>query len=230
MGGAGRLLDRRRLLEKGVYQIIYGNCLPHRFVSPWLQFKIHSVRFSCFNSTVAYSTDCIACIVLYFPFFNNVLFLFFTEPLCVITEFAPYGDLLGFLRKKRGLSDGYYNIEYLPQRNLTSKRLMQFASEIADGMAFLSSEKVCIFCILWFYGNRPHRVNKIKTFGISLKRFTYSYEAVTLMCDIKAQTSKIPFRLQKILRQTMNPSRTTRSMLVTYGVNFSFFVNFTIFR
>ncbi|KAM7442955.1 hypothetical protein ABFA07_008214 [Porites harrisoni] len=65
-----------------------------------------------------------------------------SEPLCVITEFAPYGDLLGFLRKKRGFSDGYYNIEYLPQRNLTSKKLMQFASEIADGMAFLSSEKI----------------------------------------------------------------------------------------
>lgn len=120
----------------------------------------------------------------------------------MITEFAPYGDLLGFLRKKRGFSDGYYNIEYLPQRNLNSKKLMQFASEIADGMAFLSSEKVCIFCILWFYGNRPHRVNKIKTFGM----FADSYEAVILMCDMEAQTSKIPFRLQKILRQTMNPS------------------------
>ena len=59
MGGAGRLLDRRRLLERGIYQIIYGNCLPHRFLSPWLQFKIRSVRFSCFNSTVAYRTDCI---------------------------------------------------------------------------------------------------------------------------------------------------------------------------
>jgi len=115
----------------------------------------------------------------------------------VITEFAPYGDLLGFLRKKRGLSDGYYNIEYLPQRNLTSKKLMQFASEIADGMAFLSSEKVCIFCILWFYRNRLHKANKIKTFGISLKRFADSYEAVTLMCDMKAQTVKTPFQVAK---------------------------------
>lgn len=115
----------------------------------------------------------------------------------MITEFAPYGDLLGFLRKKRGFSDGYYNIEYLPQRNLNSKKLMQFASEIADGMAFLSSEKVCIFCILWFYGNRPHRVNKIKTFGISLKRFADSYEAVILMCDMEAQTSKNSFQIAK---------------------------------
>ena len=60
----------------------------------------------------------------------------------MITEFAPYGDLLGFLRKKRGLKDNYYNIEHLPKRNLTSKQLMRFAWEIADGMAYLSSVKV----------------------------------------------------------------------------------------
>ena len=83
---------------------------------------------------------------------------------------------------------------------------MQFASEIADGMAFLSSEKVCIFCILWFYRIRLHKANKIKTFGISLKRFADSYEVVTLMCNMVAQTAKLRFRLQNILRQTMNPS------------------------
>ena len=61
----------------------------------------------------------------------------------MITEFAPYGDLLGFLRKKRGLKDDYYNIEQLPRGSFTSQQLMQFAWEIADGMAYLSSEKVC---------------------------------------------------------------------------------------
>lgn len=70
------------------------------------------------------------------------MYLNFVEPLCVITEFAPYGDLLGFLRKKRGLNDDYYDIEHLPRRNLTSKQLMKFASEIAAGMAHLSSAKV----------------------------------------------------------------------------------------
>ena len=61
----------------------------------------------------------------------------------MITEFAPYGDLLGFLRKKRGLKDCYYNVDHLPRRSLTSQQLMQFAWEIADGMAYLSSAKVC---------------------------------------------------------------------------------------
>lgn len=67
-----------------------------------------------------------------------------SEPLCVITEFTPYGDLLGFLRKKRGLEDDYCNIERLalPKRSVTSHQLMQFAWEIADGMAHLSSAKI----------------------------------------------------------------------------------------
>lgn len=64
------------------------------------------------------------------------------EPFCIITEFTPYGDLLGFLRKKRGLEDAYYNTERLPRRSVTSHQLMQFAWEIADGMAHLSSAKV----------------------------------------------------------------------------------------
>ena len=66
----------------------------------------------------------------------------FSEPLCVITEYAPYGDLLGFLRKKRGLRDDYYDIQQLPERSLTSQLLMKFAWEIADGMAHLSAAKV----------------------------------------------------------------------------------------
>lgn len=65
-----------------------------------------------------------------------------SEPLCVITEFAPYGDLLGFLRKKRGLRDDYYDIQQLPKRSLTSRLLMKFALEIADGMAHLSAAKI----------------------------------------------------------------------------------------
>ncbi|XP_022790268.1 uncharacterized protein LOC111329763 isoform X1 [Stylophora pistillata] len=65
-----------------------------------------------------------------------------SEPLCVITEFAPYGDLLGFLRKKRGFKDDYYSIQQLPSIRLTSRQLMTFAWQIADGMAHLSAAKI----------------------------------------------------------------------------------------
>ena len=55
----------------------------------------------------------------------------------------PYGDLLGYLRKSRGLNDTYFNNpDRKPETNLTSKQLMRFAWQIADGMAYLSSRKV----------------------------------------------------------------------------------------
>ncbi|CAH3157508.1 unnamed protein product, partial [Porites lobata] len=66
-----------------------------------------------------------------------------TDPLLVLIEYIPYGDLLGFLRKSRGLKDNYYkNPDIKPKTTLTSQQLIQFAWQIADGMEFLSSNKV----------------------------------------------------------------------------------------
>jgi len=60
-----------------------------------------------------------------------------------ITEYVPYGDLLGYLRKSRGLQDTYYNDpEIKPQSSLSSKQLFGFSWDIANGMEFLSSKKV----------------------------------------------------------------------------------------
>ena len=61
----------------------------------------------------------------------------------VMFEYIPYGDLLGFLRKSRGLNDNYYkDPDVNPSSSLTSQQLLKFAREIADGMAFLSANKV----------------------------------------------------------------------------------------
>lgn len=61
----------------------------------------------------------------------------------VMFEYIPYGDLLGFLRKSRGLNDNYYkDPDVNPSSFLTSEQLLKFAREIADGMAFLASNKV----------------------------------------------------------------------------------------
>ena len=71
---------------------------------------------------------------------------YFAEPLLVLIEYVPYGDLLGYLRKSRGLNDTYYNDpDIKPQTNLTSQQLMKFAWQIADGMNYLSSRSVRIF-------------------------------------------------------------------------------------
>ena len=66
------------------------------------------------------------------------------DPILVITEYVPYGDLLGYLRKSRGLNDTYYkDSDFKPQTTLMSQQLMSFAWQIADGMSYLSSKKVC---------------------------------------------------------------------------------------
>ena len=67
------------------------------------------------------------------------------DPLLVLIEYVPYGDLLGYLRKSRGLNDTYFkDPDVKPQTNLTTEQLMRFAWQIADGMVSLSSRKVCV--------------------------------------------------------------------------------------
>ncbi|XP_074634416.1 proto-oncogene tyrosine-protein kinase receptor Ret-like isoform X5 [Acropora palmata] len=66
-----------------------------------------------------------------------------SEPVLVLIEYVPYGDLLGYLRKSRGLNDTYYkDPDIKPKSNLTSQQLMKFAWQIADGMSYLSLRKV----------------------------------------------------------------------------------------
>ena len=63
----------------------------------------------------------------------------------VVTEYVLYGDLLGYLRRSRGLNDTYYkNPDVKPKTNLTSQQLLRFAWQIADGMNYLASEKVTV--------------------------------------------------------------------------------------
>ena len=63
----------------------------------------------------------------------------------MLIEYVPYGDLLGYLRKSRGLNDTYYeDPEIKPKTSLTSEQLMKFAWQIADGMSYLSLRKVSV--------------------------------------------------------------------------------------
>ena len=74
-----------------------------------------------------------------------ILYALFLEPLLVLIEYVPYGDLLGYLRKSRGLNDTYYeDPDVKPKSNLTSQQLMKFAWQIADGMSYLSLRKASI--------------------------------------------------------------------------------------
>ena len=58
----------------------------------------------------------------------------------VLIEYVPNGDLLGYLRKSRGMNDTYFeDSDIKPQTNLMSEQLMKFAWQVADGMSYLSS-------------------------------------------------------------------------------------------
>nr|XP_058941782.1 fibroblast growth factor receptor 3-like [Pocillopora verrucosa] len=61
----------------------------------------------------------------------------------VVVEYAQYGDLLGYLRKSRGVRDNYYSDPSVePRTSLTSKQLLRFAWQISDGMDYLSKKKI----------------------------------------------------------------------------------------
>ena len=87
--------------------------------------------------------------------FFLILFFFLQhisiDPLLVLIEYVPYGDLLGYLRKSRGLNDTYFkDPDVKPQTSLTAEQLMRFAWQVADGMLYLSSRKVRLQCFFLF--------------------------------------------------------------------------------
>ena len=70
----------------------------------------------------------------------------------MLIEYVPFGDLLGYLRKSRGLNDTYYkDPDIKPKTSLASQQLMKFAWEIADGMSYLSSKRVSYVLSFWTF-------------------------------------------------------------------------------
>jgi hypothetical protein len=65
-----------------------------------------------------------------------------TEPILIILEYLPYGDLLGYLRKSRGYQDDYNSGEKTPTSSISSGDMMRMAWMIADGMSYLEKIKV----------------------------------------------------------------------------------------
>jgi len=56
-------------------------------------------------------------------------------------EYLPCGDLLGYLRKSRGVDDKYHHGE-VAGVELNTYDLVSFAKQIATGMVFLGSRGV----------------------------------------------------------------------------------------
>ncbi|CAH3035803.1 unnamed protein product [Pocillopora meandrina] len=64
------------------------------------------------------------------------------DPSLIVLEYLVYGDLLGYLRKSRGIEDTYNIGEKGPSSSLREKDLLSFAWMIADGMNYLASMKI----------------------------------------------------------------------------------------
>ncbi|CAH3106807.1 unnamed protein product [Porites lobata] len=99
-----------------------------------------------------------------------------SAPMMLILEYVPYGDLLGYLRKSRGMEDKYYTCPESCQQEVTSYDLLSFAQQIASGMSFLASKKIlhrdlAARNVLVGVG----RICKITDFGLALIRDKYQY-------------------------------------------------------
>lgn len=67
----------------------------------------------------------------------------FAGYLYIAIEYAPYGNLLDFLRKSRVLeTDPAFAKEHGTASTLTSQQLLQFAVDVATGMHYLSDKQV----------------------------------------------------------------------------------------
>lgn len=72
--------------------------------------------------------------------------------LYIAIEYAPYGNLLDFLRKSRVLeTDPAFAREHGTASTLSSRQLLRFASDAANGMQYLSEKQVCV-SVCWGRG------------------------------------------------------------------------------
>ena len=66
-----------------------------------------------------------------------------SEPIWVVTEYVTHGDLLGFLRKFRGIEDSvYHGVATYCGSSFTQQQLLKMAKDIACGMAHLARNKI----------------------------------------------------------------------------------------
>ncbi|XP_044176851.1 fibroblast growth factor receptor 3-like isoform X1 [Acropora millepora] len=91
----------------------------------------------------------------------------------LLMEYLPCGDLLGFLRKSRGIVDKYYRGEG-EVANLKTYDLVSFSNQIATGMVFLASRGGCV-PVKWtapevLYGNIANLSSKsdVWSYGVVL--------------------------------------------------------------
>ncbi|XP_063057308.1 tyrosine-protein kinase receptor Tie-1 isoform X2 [Engraulis encrasicolus] len=136
--------------------------------------------------------------------------------LYIAIEYAPYGNLLDFLRKSRVLeTDPAFAKEHGTASTLTSQQLLQFAVDVANGMHYLSDKQ-------FIHRDLAARnvlvgenlVAKIADFGLSRGEEVYVKKT---MVNAPIITGRLPVRWMAI--ESLNYSvYTTKSDVWSFGV------------
>lgn len=110
--------------------------------APVILFK--SVKILLTSKSQIWMTSVKAAVTIFYLMQNLDGFLcFFPGYLYIAIEYAPYGNLLDFLRKSRVLeTDPAFAKEHGTASTLTSQQLLQFAVDVATGMHYLSDKQV----------------------------------------------------------------------------------------
>uniref|UniRef100_A0A7N8XJY6 receptor protein-tyrosine kinase n=1 Tax=Mastacembelus armatus TaxID=205130 RepID=A0A7N8XJY6_9TELE len=129
--------------------------------------------------------------------------------LYIAIEYAPYGNLLDFLRKSRVLeTDPAFAKEHGTASTLTSQQLLQFAVDVANGMHYLSDKQFIhrdLAARNVLVGD--NLVAKIADFGLSRGEEVY----------VKKTMGRLPVRWMAI--ESLNYSvYTTKSDVWSFGV------------
>ncbi|ELK13108.1 Tyrosine-protein kinase receptor Tie-1 [Pteropus alecto] len=137
--------------------------------------------------------------------------------LYIAIEYAPYGNLLDFLRKSRVLeTDPAFAREHGTASTLSSRQLLRFASDAANGMQYLS-EKQFIHRDLAARNVLvgENLASKIADFGLS--RGEEVYVKKTMPLKLTLSQGRLPVRWMAI--ESLNYSvYTTKSDVWSFGV------------
>ncbi|KAJ0032622.1 hypothetical protein NQD34_002703 [Periophthalmus magnuspinnatus] len=140
--------------------------------------------------------------------------------LYIAIEYAPYGNLLDFLRKSRVLeTDPAFAKEHGTASTLTSQQLLQFAVDVANGMHYLSDKQ----------GRLPVRWMAIESLNYSVYATKSDVYELMRQCWRDRPYERPPFSQISVQLSRMQEARKANasSTLCQAYVNMALFENFT---